>query len=171
MKNSMRQLFLLAPLLLLLGCSGKTEVVTNHPNGIIETKAPAFDPFSEFSFMEVGAVWSSATGMWAPEINVKAKYLGDKDSLLVIQGAISDDSRTIISDSYASKNFSTGQTRLLTGRGARGYTSDIVFAQMNTNPSLYWTVDVTAEVQFRGKWHRKILRRGLRVKIPYPYNL
>ena len=35
---SMRQPFLLVPLLLLLGCSGKTEVVGHHPNGLIERK-------------------------------------------------------------------------------------------------------------------------------------
>ena len=34
----MRQFFLLAPLLLLLGCSGKTEVVTHYPDGMIKSK-------------------------------------------------------------------------------------------------------------------------------------
>ena len=34
----MRQLFLLVPLLLLLGCSGKTEVVTHYSDGMIKTK-------------------------------------------------------------------------------------------------------------------------------------
>jgi antitoxin component YwqK of YwqJK toxin-antitoxin module len=35
----MRQLFLLSSLLLLLlGCSGETEVVSNHPNGMIAAK-------------------------------------------------------------------------------------------------------------------------------------
>lgn len=34
----MRQLFLLVPLLLLLGCSGKTEVVTHYQNGMIQSK-------------------------------------------------------------------------------------------------------------------------------------
>jgi antitoxin component YwqK of YwqJK toxin-antitoxin module len=34
----MRQFFLLVPLLLLLGCSGETKVVTHHSNGMIESK-------------------------------------------------------------------------------------------------------------------------------------